>query len=128
MINEPSAKQLKGIPALYTTEAISTEDKVVYAHFRIFDSHWYIMEFDQVDSLFGYCILSGDLQNSEYGYVSMADLRQIKVLGQFEVEFDTYWEPKPAGEVELIRRGGGIFSDTDSAPDRDPWVWYSLET
>ncbi len=128
MINEPSAEQLKGIPALYSTKTIPTEDKVVYAYFRIFNSHWYVVEWDSVDSYFAFCILNGDLQMAEWGYVSLSDLNQIKVMGQFEVEFDTYWEPKPAGEVELIRRGGGIFSDTDSAPDRDPWTWYSLSS
>jgi len=128
MINEPSAEQLKGIPALYSTETIPTEDKVVYAHFRIFDSHWYVIEWDSVDSCFAFCILNGDLQMAEWGYISFSELSKIKALGQFEVEFDTYWEPKAAGEVELIRRGGGIYSDVTSAPDRDPWTWYSLSS
>ncbi len=128
MINEPSAKQLKGIPALYTTEAIPAKDKVIYSHFRIFDSHWYVIEWDSVDTCFAFCILNGDLQMAEWGYVSLSDLKQIKVMGQFEVEFDTYWEPKPAGKVELIRRGGGIFSDTEYGPNKDPWVWHSLES
>jgi len=128
MKHPPTEAQLSIIPGLYKTESIPTEDKIIHAHFQIFDSHWYIIEWDSVDTMFGFCILTGDLQNSEYGYVSLEDLKQIKIHGIYEVEFDTNWVPTPAGEVELIRDGGGIFSSTDSAPDRDPWTWYSLQS
>lgn len=78
--------------------------------------------------MFGFCILNGDLEMAEWGYVGFGELKSIKIQGIYEVEFNPTWVPTPAGKVELIRRGGGIFSDTDSAPSRDPWVWHSLET
>ena len=126
MKNTPTEAQLASIPGLYQTDHISTQDKIIHAHFHIGENHWFIAEFDQVDTMFGFCILNGDLEISEWGYVSFQDLKDINVLGLYQVQYDVYWTPKPAGQVEFIRRGGGIYSDTDSAPDRDPWTWYSL--
>jgi hypothetical protein len=36
--------------------------------------------------------------------VSFSELKVIKVAGWLEVNFDLYWEPKPASEIEIIRR------------------------
>jgi len=128
MTNEPSAEQLKGIPDLYETEHIPTEDKIIHAHFHIGQSHWLISEFDKNDTMFGYCILNFDFLNSEWGYVSYQDLVSINIQDKYQVEFDTTWVPIPASLVELIQKGGGIFSSTDSAPDKDPWTWYSIRS
>ena len=104
MINEPTAEQLATIPGLYETEHISIQDKIIHAHFFIGESHWFITEFDQVDLAFGFAILNGDLEMSEWGYISLAELTAINILGVFQVEYDILWEPKPAKEVELIQR------------------------
>ena len=112
MWNKPTKEQLAIIPALYETEHITAEDKIVHCHFFIGGCHWFIAEFDHVDTMFGFCILNGDLQNSEWGYTSFGELKSIKIQGYLEVEFDCYWKPRPAGDVELIRKGGGIVSDT----------------
>ncbi len=128
MINEPLSEQLAVIPKLYETEHIPHEDKIVYVHFHIAQSHFFIVEFDQVDTMFGFCILNNNLEMSEWGYVSFEELKSIKIFGLYEVEFDTQWKPIPARDVDLIRQGGGIFSSTDSAPNRDPWTWYSLRS
>lgn len=126
MLNTPTEAQLASIPGLYQTEHISTEERLVYAHFHLFDSHWFILETDGIDTMFGFCILNGDLLNSGYGYVSLTDLKQIKVLGQFEVTFDPYWEPKPAGQIELIRLAGGIISDPSDQENGGHWKWHIL--
>ena len=127
MKNTPTEAQLASIPGLYQTEHIATEDRLVYAHFHLFDSHWFILESDGIDTMFGYCILNGDLLNSGYGYVSLTDLQQINVLGQFEVEFDPYWETKRICEIELIRRGGGIVVDPRDEKNGGDWKWHILQ-
>lgn len=124
MINTPTESQLASIPGLYETDHISTQDKIIHAHFHLGESHWLIAEYDQIDTMFGFCVLNGDLEIAEWGYVSFQELTDINVLGLYQVQFGVYWTPKPAGQVELIRRGGGIYS----TPDRDPWIWYSLNS
>lgn len=104
MRNTPTEAQLATIPELYATEHIPTEDKIVQAHFYIGQSHWFIIEYDQVDTMFGFCILNGDLEMSEFGYVGFKELKDINILDVFQVEYDLLWEPKPVSEVELIRR------------------------
>lgn len=128
MKNTPTEAQLASIPGLYQTDHISTQDKIIHAHFYIGSSHWFIAEYDHVDTMFGFCVLNGDLEMAEWGYVSFQELKDINVLGLYQVQYDVYWTPKPAGQVDLIRHGGGIYFDTDSTPDRDPWTWYSLNS
>ena len=67
-------------------------------------SQWFITEFDQVDTMFGFAVLNGDLEMAEWGYVTFRELKEINILGVFQVEYDVFWEPKPAKDVALIRR------------------------
>lgn len=110
MWNSPSKEQLAKIPALYATEHIPAEHKTIHCHFFLGDCHWFIAETDHVDTMFGFCILNGDLEMSEWGYVSLGELKSIKIQGLVEVEHDCYWHPRPASEVELIRRAGGFMT------------------
>ena len=104
MWNEPS-EQLNDIPKLYETEHKTTlPDKLIYLHFFIGGCDWYIAEYDGQDLFFGFAILNGDYQNAEWGYISFSELKSIKVAGWLEVDFDLYWEPKPASDVEIIKR------------------------
>ncbi|WDP89023.1 MAG: DUF2958 domain-containing protein [Desulfobacter sp.] len=105
MIYTPSASQLATIPTLYSTEHVPIEDKVIHAHFFLRDSHWFITEFDQVDLMFGFCILNGDMEMAEWGYVGLEELKSINILGMFQVEYDVHWMPRSAKEVELIQKG-----------------------
>ncbi|CAG1005654.1 hypothetical protein PHYC_03250 [Phycisphaerales bacterium] len=50
---------------------------------------------------FGYAILNGDLDNSEWGHVDFDELPSVRVRG-FEIDRDIYWETRPAGRVERI--------------------------
>ncbi len=126
MWNQPTEAQLATIPKLYETEHISTEDKIIHCHFFIGDCHWLITEFDGVDTMFGFCILNADFLNSEWGYASLEELKQINIKGIFQVQFDITWVPKPAGDVELIRRGGGILSDPRDEANGGQWETESL--
>jgi hypothetical protein len=106
MWNQPTDEQLKrSIPSrLYDTEFIALPDKIIYAHFFIGSCDWWITEFDGNDLFFGFAILNGDVQNAEWGYISFNELKEIKVGNWLEVDNDVYWTPKPASEVEKIRR------------------------
>jgi len=100
---KPSKKDLERIPPLYSTEDIPFEDKVIYGHFFLGASDWYIAEYDPEKKLFfGYTVLNEDYDNAEWRYISYDELLVLKVGPGFEVEWDRYWEPKKAREIRKI--------------------------
>jgi hypothetical protein len=103
MWNEPRKEQLKKIPRLYETEEIPLEDKLIYLHFFIGGSDWYIAEYDGKDLFFGYAILNGDTEMAEWGYVSFKELRSLRIPPGFEVDCDQYWEIRKASQVDKIK-------------------------
>lgn len=105
MWNEPSQKRLDRIPRLYETEDIPLEDKEVHLHFFIGGCDWYIVEYDGDDIFFGYAILNQDYQNAEWGYISLQELKSIKV-GWMEIDCETEnaWSIRTAKEVPEIWR------------------------
>jgi len=102
--NEPTREQLKGIPQLYETENIPPKEKLIYLHFFIGGSDWYVAEYDGEDLFFGYAILNRDEEMAEWGYVSFRELKSLKIAPGFEVECDAFWKVRKASEVENIRR------------------------
>ena len=125
MINEPTEEQLAKVPGLYSTEHISIQDKIIHAHFFIGESHWFLTEFDKQDLAFGFVILNGDFEMAEWGFFSFEELKSINILDVFQVECDVFWKPKPTKDVELIRRGGGVYSDPR---DGGHWTWHTLRS
>jgi hypothetical protein len=103
MFNTPTKAQLANIPPLYSTDRVPTRNKIIHAHFFLGDCDWFIAEIRE-DLMFGFCILNGDYEMAEWGLVSLEELMSIKTIDGLEVEFDTHWVPRPAREVELIRR------------------------
>jgi hypothetical protein len=87
---------------LYETEKIPFEERLIYLHFFIGDCDWYIAEFDGQDIFWGFAILNRDYQNAEWGYISFAELRSIKVNG-IEIDCELNWRIRKASEVEKIR-------------------------
>jgi hypothetical protein len=106
MFNQPTKKQLNQIPKLYETEGIPTKRKTIHLHFLFGDCHWFITEFDQEDTLFGFAILNGDLEMAEWGYISFDELKSINLSG-IKIQNDTEWEIREAQEVELICEAQG---------------------
>ena len=90
------------IPKLYETEGTPLGEKIIYEHFFIGNSDWYIAEYDGEDIFFGYAILGGDLEMAEWGYISFEELKEIKIPPGFEVERDLYWNPKKAKDIKKI--------------------------
>lgn len=105
MWNEPSVKRLARLPSLYATENTPWEQTVIHEHFFLGGSDWYAAEYDPADRLFfGYAILNNDLDNSEWGYFSYDELREINIRG-LQIDRDLHWRVRPAGEVERIVQG-----------------------
>lgn len=105
MWNEPSPTDLARLPRLYATEHLPWQQKAIWEHLYFGPSDWYAAEYDPSDRLFfGYAILNDDLQNSEWGYFGLDELKAISIRG-FEIDRDLLWKPKPAGGIERIVRG-----------------------
>ncbi len=102
MWNIPSQLRLDKIPRLYATEHIAPQDKLIYLHFFIGGSDWYVAEFDGDDTFFGYVILNGDHQCAEWGYFSFSELKEVKV-GLVEVDCDPEicWRVKMFCEIAI---------------------------
>ena len=103
MWNEPLPDELKEVPPLYATEERRTRDIEIYMHFFLGRSDWYIAEYDEKDRIFfGYTILNGDLENAEWGFISLDELREVRTRQGFEVDRNLYWNVKKTSEIEKI--------------------------
>lgn len=103
MWNEPSKEQLDKLPRLYETENIPPKDKLIYMHFFLCGCDWYIAEYDGKDMFFGYAFLNGDYDNSEWGYISFKELKELRVEPGVEVDVDLHWEICKASQIKKIR-------------------------
>lgn len=104
MWNQPSKKELSKIPLLYTTESIPLHQKEIYLHFFIGGCDWYVCEVSEDhEYLWGFVILSQDYKNAEWGYISLSELKSLRI-GFTEVDCDLYWKKRPAMEVLHIRK------------------------
>lgn len=104
MWNTPTEERLNQIPRLYETDHIKLGDKLVYLHFFIFGSDWYITEYDGSDLFFGYAILHGDHQNAEWGYMSFSELKELQVNGiEIDCELECHWTVRQAREIKQIK-------------------------
>jgi hypothetical protein len=102
MWNTPTPKDLSKLPGFGEQEKTPMRNQLIHMHFFIGGSDWWITEFDGEDTFFGFCRLNGDDINSEWGYVSFTELKEINVNG-IEVDRDMYWNPKPCSEIEAIK-------------------------
>ena len=109
MWNEPTKERLSKLPRLYETENVPLKEKLVHLHFFIGGCDWYICETDGKDLMWGFCILNADYDMAEWGYVSLSELREIKVSGWLEVdcESEDVWEVRRAIDVDKIRIAQG---------------------
>lgn len=102
MWNEPLPSDLQDIPKLYGTEEILLADKIVHQHFFIGSSDWYVIEYDGLDLFFGFVILNGDIQNAEFGYFTLSELKSVK-LGFVEIDRDLFWKKQPVAYIDKIQ-------------------------
>lgn len=111
----PLKVQVESIPELYATETVPLDEKIIYAHFFIQDSDWYIAEWDGKDKLFGYSILGGDHQNAEWGYISMQEINAARGRMGNGVELDFYWTPVPFSKIKKAQ----VEEEEEDAADND---------
>lgn len=105
MWNEPSEKELRKLPPLYATENQDWQETMIHEHFFLGGCDWYMAEYSPEERIFFcYAILNDDFVNSEWGYTSFDELREINVRG-FEIDRDMHWKVRKAGEVDRIVRG-----------------------
>jgi hypothetical protein len=72
-------QQLEKCPKLRATDGMNEHPAIF--HYFFGGTDMYICEYDPDDSLlFGYTILNGDLENAEWGYTSLLDIRGICAL------------------------------------------------
>jgi hypothetical protein len=113
MWNIPDEQVLKKIPRLYETDQIEAEEKLIYLHFFLAGSDWFIAEYDGEDTFFGFVCLNGMKEFSEWGYISFQELKDLRVkqpilingvsgMVLLEVERDKYWKVRKVREVSLI--------------------------
>jgi len=119
MWNIPNKKRLAEIPKLYETENTPLKDKLIHLHFFIAGCDWYIAEYDGEDLFWGFAILNNDYEMAEWGYISFAELKSIKVKGWLEVDCETEeaWEVRKASEIEKIRKAQG-WADSEISEGR----------
>jgi len=96
-------QQLATIPR--KPQGTDAQESIVYAHYFLGDSHWWILDYiKQDDMFFCYAVLNGDFQMAEVGYTALSELKTnaISIAGtriKKGVELDFYWNPKTLKEV-----------------------------
>jgi hypothetical protein len=90
---------IKRMPKTYETEKTPINEKIVYLRYFYGQSDWYIVEKDMIEEeqqqAFGYAILNGDMQNAEWGYISIEELKATN-----RIELDFYFTPIKFGELK----------------------------
>jgi hypothetical protein len=83
--------QILNTPKTYETDDIPDSDKIIHLHYFYGSSDWYIAEKDKEKEqlqAYGYTVLNGDLENSDWGYINLEELKNTN-----KVELDFYWKP-----------------------------------
>ena len=124
MWNIPSTERLAKIPELYETEHIPLKEKLIYLHLFIGGCDWFMAEYDGKDLFWGFAVLNNDLQMAEWGYISLGELKSIKVDGWLEVdcELEEVWKVRKASEIDKIRIAQGWLKEesaTQSYPQSE---------
>ena len=108
-IVSPQAINKKIKTDLYTEDGKGPlGDRIIKGHLFGGACDWYLTEYSEEDDLgFGFCHIGND-QGAEWNYVSVAELREFNELPQLlKIEWDRYWKPVPANQIEKIVRCGG---------------------
>ena len=70
--------QLKKCPKIGETDGM--EEHPLIFHYFTGSTDFFICEYDRNDTMYGYAILGGDLQNAEWCYFSLSELTAIAPL------------------------------------------------
>ena len=76
---EKLEQQLAKCPKFYETDGMKEHPAIF--HYFYGGTDMYICEYEpKEEKMFGFIILNGDLQNSEWGYISLAEIKFSKYL------------------------------------------------
>jgi hypothetical protein len=89
-------KQLEGCPALKATEGMEEHPAIFHYFYSATDI--YICEYDGDDTMFGFTILNGDVDNSEWGYISLAEICDISTMN-----IDYYFKDQTIEAARYLR-------------------------
>ncbi len=103
-------EQNETFPDLYSTEEVEVGDKQVVARFFFTNSSWWLVEADLSTGVaFGYVMLHDNLVDAEWGYFSLNELEDLRIVRPqpeeeglsfvWLVERDKEWVSAPAREV-----------------------------
>ena len=98
---------IQDIPRLYEQSELSATEAIVHAHlFGPVGDFWLTEVTEDGTEAFGYIRLSGQPENAELGYISIAELQGLvdeNFIGQkdlrFCIERDMYWKKCSLAEV-----------------------------
>jgi hypothetical protein len=82
------------VPKLYETD--SKRDRKIALHYFYGNTDFYVLEFDGDNLFYGYMILNGDLEMSEYGYQNRMELFDAMPL----INLDYHFEPVTVDEIK----------------------------
>jgi len=103
-------KDVAEIPKLYEQHG-KGKQAIVYLHYFYGGSDWYVTEFDGDKEFFGYVVLNGDYEMSEFGYIPVEEL-----VSDGRIELDFYWERKTLKEALNKYEE----SETEDEPEEQP--------
>ena len=109
----------KLIPSLYGQDG-KGRNAVAYFHYFAGGSDWYITELDKENyEAYGYVILNGDTQMSEFGYIDLNGLTsKMEGVNRFKLpQIDQYFRPQTLNQIfqskypELVQGEVEIYQD-----------------
>lgn len=105
-------KAVKALPALYGTEEIKAQDKIMGVHCFIGGSDWWFCEARVEEGLlYGFACLNEDWQNAEWGYSSIEELKSARgnmeicgevATGSVHIDFDLHWTPTRFADIPKV--------------------------
>lgn len=95
----------KALPALGSTDGDDAAKSVVSFFTPGGSWTWYALEFDGVDTFFGYAVDDTAPWFGELGHFSLAELKSVKGLFGLGIERDRYHTPKTIDEIRA-KHGG----------------------
>jgi hypothetical protein len=95
-----TSTMLSTIPALYATENLRLDQKMIYAHYFVAGCDWYVAELDPETGLaFGHADLG--LGFPEWGYFDLVEMESLLVSGWLVIDRELDFKPVTARELGI---------------------------
>jgi len=92
-------QEVNETPSLYGQDG-KGDEAIVYLHYFSGSSDWFITELNKKDNMaFGYVVLNGDIMNSEFGYISIDEIKSL------DIELDFYFNKMTVKEATTKYHG-----------------------